>query len=182
MINAINNIDEINKFIRNELISQSGLDSKRVLNGVTTHGQDLIDRLNKYCYKSYEPTDSFIVFVLSPSSSENDISQTLEDDSIEIVSTYRIKCYTYGYSSMDLVQTILARFRTIEVRQNLFNNGIYLIDIGEIADGKEFINETMFIRTDFTIKISVRKIINKVNTDKDITSFDLKVEEECKLN
>ena len=80
MITSISNIDEINKIIRNELITQSELESKRILNGVSIHGQDLVEQINQYCYKSYSPTDSVIVFVLNQRNSNNNVNQTINDE------------------------------------------------------------------------------------------------------
>ena len=41
MIKAISNIDELNKIIRNQLILQSELDGSKVLNSVSSYGQNL---------------------------------------------------------------------------------------------------------------------------------------------
>lgn len=175
MIIPINSIDEINKIVRNEIIKQSELPSERVLNGISLHGQDLVDKINDYAYKSYDQNNSLIVFDLSLTNSENDISQTLENGKIQIYSTYSMKCYVYGYSSKQLVLKTISRLRSEESRQNLYEQGVHLISINDIVDGKEFFNETMYIRTDFTINVSIMSIYNKVETDSDLTTFDINI-------
>ena len=177
MINPLSSIDEINKILRNQLIKQSELDGKKVLNGVSIHGQDLITQVNKFAYKSYSPMDSVIVFDLTINPTENDISQTLEDGSIQIYSSYSMKCYTYGFSSKELVLKIVARLRSEEARQELYENGVHLTSVEDIVDGKEFVNDTMYIRTDFTINISVMSIITKVEENPDLINANFTIKE-----
>ena len=151
MIVKISSIDEINKIIRNKLIELSGLEGKKVVNGYTIHGQDLVDQLNKYLVNGYDPKNSYIVFELHPRNSY--ITETDYNDKLTIYSPYEMHVYVYGNNSLTLVNTIISKFLTQMTRLDLQNQGIYLENIDNVQNGTDFINESLYPRVDFDINL-----------------------------
>lgn len=177
MIVKTTDIQEINKIIRNVLILQSGLQPNQVMNGVSLHGTELLERINQYAYKTYTLDSSFIVFVLESRESESDFSQTQEDGKLRMVASYQMHCYVYGYESQKLANMIIARIRSEYSRLNLQQSGIYLESVSSATTGNDFINNTLMIRTDFFINMSVEMEIEQVSDGEEFEYFDLKVGE-----
>lgn len=177
MISKVNDIQELNKIVRTQLIAQSGLDGNQVLNGVSIHGQDLLKMINQYAYKSYDLKDSVLVFVLEPRTSSNNMSETTADDKLRIISSYQFHCYLYGYSSPTLANQIIARMRTEYVRLLLQQEGVYLESISEAEMGNDFINETLMVRTDFFINISCESRIEQASIPNDFAKINMTIEE-----
>ena len=176
MIIKTSNIDELNRIIRTSLIEQSKLDSNRVVNGVSVHGQELLEKLNKYAYKSYEPTDAFIVFELSSRDSSNSFSQTSEDNTVSYYMSYGIHVIVYGNGSPTLSNIICARFRTEEVRDNLQYQGIYIESIENPRIGNDFVNSSLYMRCDFFINISCQMSISQVSKEDEFEKLDITME------
>lgn len=177
MIVKTSDIQEINKIVRNQIILQSQLTPEQVMNGVSVHGVDLLERINRYAYKSYDLMDSFIVFKLDSRDSENDMSQTREDGTIKMISSYAVQVTVYGLSAQTLSNTIVARFRTEYARLQLQEQGIYLEDVSRPQTGNDFINNTLMIRCDFYINISVEMNIPQVSKPQDMKLNDIVIEE-----
>ena len=177
MITKTSSIQELNKIIRNQLILQSELQPNQVMNGVSIHGQDLLERINQYAYKTYTLDSSFIVFVLESRDSSSDFSQTREDGNLNITASYLVHCYVYGFESQTLVNKIVARLRTEYSRLALQEQGVYLESINNIVTGNDFINNTLMIRTDFYINISCEMEISQITKENLYEDIDLNIEE-----
>lgn len=159
----ISSPDEINKILRSALISLSGLKENRIVNGYTLHGQDLVEQVSKYCYKSYKPEDSYIVFELRPN--RDNITEMDYDGNLTINSSYTMHCYVYGNNSYGLVNMILAKLKTQDERLKLQIQGLYLqnnsSDDDNITNGTDFINDTLYPRTDFDIIVWCEMLVQK---------------------
>lgn len=176
MITKTLDIQEINKIVRNQIIQQSELSPNQVMNGVSVHGQDLIESINKYAYKSYDLKDSFIVFELQSRESSSDMSQTRVDNRIRYIASYRVQVSTYGFSAQTLANKIIARLRTEYARLQLQEQGVYLANVSNAITGNDFINNTLMIRCDFTIDVSVEMIIDQTTQPYDMQMNDIIVE------
>ena len=170
----LSSIDEINKILRKEIIFQSELEERRVVNGYSIHGQDLVTQLNSYLQNSYDPKDSYIVYELHVDgdyTTETDFSGVLT-----IAAKYKMHLYVYGNNSTTLSNVLVSRLETDECRLHLQNEGINLISISNISNGTDFINETLYPRTDLDINIySELQILPKSN-DIINTINDIKLE------
>ena len=176
MIIKTSNIDELNRIVRASLIQQSELDSNRIVNGVSIHGQELLEKLNKYAYKSYDPDDAFIVFELQGRDSSSNVSQTTEDNTISYYMSYGIHVIVYGNGSPTLSNIICSRFRTAEVRDNLQYQGIYIESIENPRIGNDFVNSSLYMRCDFFINISCQMQISQVKQDEIFDKIDITME------
>lgn len=155
MITAVNNVYDIIKSMRFELIAQSGLDSKLVLNSLSVRGTDLKKYVSDDIFTSYSLSDNVILFEITPTQTSNDCSFK-DDDACSIYVSYNFGLSIYGNSSDTLANIIKLRFESESVRLNLYRQGIYVDDISSVTALNEFINDTMWLRSDLTITISCK--------------------------
>lgn len=171
----ISNIDEINKILRNCLITQSQIsDPKRVLNALSVYGDELHRRIsNSSVYTSYEPDDVFILFELNTDQSANNVSfNEDEDDDIVYQRSFNFRVMIYGSDSMNVSSKLAARLRTANVRESLLQLGIRINRVDDPDTIKEFINNTLWFRSDFDINITCEMSIEQVSTDYTMTTLN----------
>lgn len=162
MIN-INNTNLLNKILYNELLLQSELPKKRVLNAITNYGTDLQKQISPLVFESIDKTDCVILFQLFGRNSTNNKSMTEDNNSITYYKSYEMKLILYGNDSVDYANKIAARFRTENCRNSLLNKGVYLEEITYPETINEFINGSMWIRNDISIYIGCKFIFNQIN-------------------
>ncbi len=172
MMTPIKEISEIDKIIRPVLIKQSELQDKRVLNGLTTHGVMLQRLIQDQVYQTLEPDNNVLIFGLHGRTDDPDKSMTEEDGSIIHYVPYEMKLIMYGSRSETIMDKLIGRLRTAEVRQELYAQGIYLQNVLQPRSTEEFINETMWLRTDSSINIYVMLRHLPVDEDVDIKDFN----------
>lgn len=187
------NVEDINKYLRELLIQQSELSPKFVLNALSTYGTDLDKIYQEEIYNSIEPNDSVILFQLISRDSLSDMSQEedkflieplrasnliksgryfvsdnyLKDEDITNYKCYRLKIIIYGDNSNNLAIKLAARMRTQKVRTTLYDKGIYLEKVEDPIIVNEFKNETMWIRNDLNIDVGINQKIKQIETDED---------------
>lgn len=171
MINSIPNTKEIDKIIRNELITQSELDGKFVRNALSEYGIDLDKNRLDSVFESIESTDCCILFE-TQSGNNYDVSLSEEDDTVTYYKSFKIKIITYGDISDEITPKLVARFRTERVRNNLYNEGIYIESISNPIQLDEFVNGVIWKRWDFEIDISVRFEVNQISTYSDFDALN----------
>ena len=180
----ITNVDELNKILRTELITQSQVSADNVRNGLSLQGSMLdksLDRTNEF-FSSLDVTDLAIIFELSLRHSSSNVTMSEkvnEDGNIISISSYDMHVIIYGNDSINTALKTIARLRSEVGRMNLYSKGVYLESIDEPTSFNEFINETMWLRTDFSINVSCEMCIEKVSSDYDITVLSgLQIKEE----
>lgn len=171
MIKAISNIDELNRIIRQQLMLQSELDGSKVLNSVSSYGQNLDKLLQAAEYTSVVPSDNILLFELTTRSSDAEVSYMM-NDKIQYDRAYLIKVIIYGDNSSDIMNKLVGRFRTEKVRYSLQQEGVYLESIDPSGPINEFKNDRMWIRNDCDINIYCRNEIDELNPSDDFESFD----------
>lgn len=166
MIDVIKESLEIDRIIRNILIEQSELESNRVLNATSVRGQDLSKLFKDKIYKSYELDDLVILFetVFRPNSNNNVVMEE-EDTTITNYSAYYVKVLVYGNKSPYLINKLRSRLLSSTVSDKLYDSGILLEKVSNPEPMREWINETLWIRNDFTLEISCRESFEKVKPD-----------------
>ena len=87
MITNISDFYEINKILRDELLTQTELPEDHVLNGLSIHGSQLEKRLIDQKFEPFKITDSIIVFQLNARNSSSNTTQTIEEDLV-VTSSY----------------------------------------------------------------------------------------------
>lgn len=173
MINPINNFLDIDKQIKKILEIQGELPSNRVLNAISIRGQDLSKLIEGKIYESYDVSDLFIIFekVFNPSSTDN-VSMTENDGSITNYLSFYIKVLIYGNNSNNVASKIKSRLLTSKVRNDLDFKGIHIFSISNPESMTEFINNTLWIRTDLTLNISCRQIVSQVEEDYEMDTIN----------
>ena len=74
--------------------------------------------------------------------------------------------------SYEITPKLVARFRTERVRNNLYNEGIYIESISNPIQLDEFVNGVIWKRWDFEIDISVRFEVNQISTYSDFDALN----------
>lgn len=166
MIKAIQDVESINKIIRDELIQQTGLSGEFVRSSLSEYGTDL-DKEQNYdnVFESIDKTDAIIFFELKTRSNDSDVSMTEENDSITLYKSFRVHLIIYGNSAYTIAAQICGRFRTEYVRRYLQENGVYIEEVSDFESLYEFKAMTMWPRCDIDIDISCRIDINQVTDD-----------------
>lgn len=176
-MNVFGNINELNKYLRNMLITQSEVDPNKILNALSMYGAELDKFLEDSIYISVDQLDSVILFELINRDSDSNVSfNEYGDDKVTYYKCYTLRLIIYGNSSSDVANKIVARFRTEKVKEDLYENGIYLEEVTDPISLNEFKNNTMWLRNDVNLDIGVKLKISQVSTDSDFQSFsDLKI-------
>lgn len=165
MINAIQNVESINKIIRSELIQQTGLSGDYVRSSLSEYGADLDKEVLDDIFESVDKTDAIIFFELKTRANDSDVSMTEENDSITLYKSFRVHLVIYGNSAYTIAAQICGRFRTEYVRRDLQENGVYIEEVSDFESLYEFKAMTMWPRCDIDIDISCRIDITQVTDD-----------------
>lgn len=166
MINFIKEPLELDKIIRNVLIEQSELNSKRVLNALSVRGQNLSKFITENSYMSYNLSDIVIIFEISSNqSSKSNVVMEEDDDTITDYSSFYVKILIYGNKSSYIANKLKSRLLSRKVIDNLQYEGIHVETVSNPEPMREWLNETLWIRNDITMEISCRESFEKVSLD-----------------
>lgn len=153
MIPCLLNLRDIDKIIRSEIITQSELNSERVLNALSIRGVDLEKLVTQLKYTSIDTADILILFEVE--NRDDGYNETYSYPTyVESYSSYRVNIIIYGNNSKTISQKLKARFETMKVRERLQEQGIYLEGVSKISSINEYMNETMWLRSDLSFDIS----------------------------
>ena len=161
---TLSDINDLEKVIRAQLIAQSELNPKFVRNSLSLHGEALEKFLNGQIYSSIDNKDVLMLFELRSRDNESDMSED-EDGNISYYKSFEIYVMVYGDNGTNVVNNVVARFRTQNVRLGLRDCGVYLETVSNPVRINEYKNETMWIRNDFTIAITCHLAISKLSSD-----------------
>lgn len=172
---AFTKVDDLEKILRQTLITQSELNPDRVLNSLSLYGTELDKLLSENVYVSIEQPDTTMLFELKSRKSDADISFTSEEDNDDMSITYdkafTLRVIMYGYSSSDIALKLTARLRTEEIRLQLYEQGVYLEKVSDPYIINEYKNETMWLRNDIEIDIAAKFDILPIHVDHDFASL-----------
>ena len=167
---AITNLQELEKILRNELITQTELSSEYVLNALSVRGTDLEKRLSDENLISIDISNSFVLFYLQSNENAN---HNFTEENIITGELYSFTSYTlyiiiYGNDSKTVAQKIKSRFESQCVRTTLHDKGIHLEHVSNMSTKNEFKNSTMWIRHDIDIDFSCKTIYKSITTENNI--------------
>lgn len=166
---SFDNVSDLEKILRQALITQSTLAPERVLNSLSMYGTELDKLLSENICESIDQNDTTMLFELTSREATSDVSMTeTQDNDLNLITYYkafRLKVIMYGNSSSDIALQLAARFRTEEVRNDLYEQGIYLEKITDPFIINEYKNETMWLRNDVDIDIGVKFSFTPITTD-----------------
>lgn len=168
MIIAVNDIFELDKILRNYLISQTGLDNKNVINALSVRGPELEVLISEHTYFSPSLNDTILIFENESNDTNNNISMTEDINNISIYQSFKCKIIIYGNYSKTLALLLKARFESEVIRDSLFSDGINLEKISNPISINELKNETVWIRTDLAIEYSCRLLVANKTTNEQI--------------
>lgn len=177
MIKTFSNVNELNKVLRNELITQSELNSEFVLNSLSVYGTEL----DKYIQDHYEAItldDCMLLFELSSRSSAYDVSMDeSEDDNNDItyIKGFTLKLILYGNNSSDVALKLIARLRTEETKLKLYDKGVYIEKVYDSSIINEFKNNVMWLRNDISIDIDAKFRFTNISKDYDFETTKLQI-------
>lgn len=172
---SIKSIDDINKILRNELIKQSQIDGKNILNSLSEYGEDLDKLIEKSIYNSYEKSNIVILFELLDNNQGTNVSYTNDDNDIIYYKSYSFYIMIYGDNSSSLSNIIASRMRTEKVRIDLLSNGLHIEEVTNPHIINEYKNQKMWIRNDININISCMMNISQIELDNDFKSISLNI-------
>lgn len=171
-MNTIADINELNKLVRNQLITQAELPSDRVRNALTTYGATLDKLLMKQEFDSVCPCEELMLFELRTCENDGDVSMTEVDDTVSFYKSYTLYIILYGDNSATVMNKLIARLRTQAVRQALYEEGVYIEEVKNDSSVNEFKNDVMWHRHDTEILISCKMSIKQVTPDEAFEKVD----------
>ena len=175
---AFADINEINKIIRAQLITQSELPSNRVRNALTTYGATLDKLLTHQEYSSICVCDDLMLFELRTRDNDADVSMTEEDGFVTYYKSYLIYIILYGNESANISSKLIARLRTSSVRLALQDEGIFIEEVKNDTSLNEFKNDVLWHRHDIEILISCKMSISQITPDPQIKELgELQIKE-----
>lgn len=172
---AISNLNEVDKIIRKQLILQSEIEGDRVLNALSRYGTNLNQNVGSDIFDSISPSDIVILFEQMSRSSSSDGSFTDSDDSIVQYVSMSYHITVYGTSSATVAQKIRARFASEQCRSDLYNEGVYLERISSPQSINEYVNDGMWMRTDFDMNVSMEMKFKQVGNIQYYENSDLNI-------
>lgn len=173
MIKNIDSYKEAVILIRNMIISQSNIDSNHVLNSLSIRGQDLQKLIqDTNIYMSYDLNDKIILFKISKNDNTNNVQLSEENDIISLYTSYKCHLYIYGNNSFDFSEILKAKILTEKNIDDMFFKGINITSCSNIENISDFINNTIWPRSDFNIYFSYKYNVSLDNNYKDINSID----------
>ena len=116
------------------------------------------------------------LFELRTRDSNSTVSYTNIDEDIVYHKAYSLKLTIYGNDCENVANNIVARFRSEIVRNSLLDNGVHIEDISDSILFPEFVNDSMWLRSDLSIDISCTFIVKQISKDDNFeTLSELKV-------
>lgn len=170
MISYINSTKDIIIALRNEIITQAEIPSNYVLNALSFYGTEMHRSQNGIVFDSFSQEDTFIIFELNKRDTSDTVNYSSGDDIINYAS-YVMRLNIYGEDCDLLSRKLRSRLLSEEVRNNLYEKGVYIQNIPYPESINEYINEVMWEREDLEIEIAVRFNINKITINDPMESL-----------
>ena len=162
MITDINSIETI---IRNILIEQSQLEPEFVRNSLSLYSTPLMTD-DQGILDTLQQDQLLILFELRARDDVFNISEQDEETGvITMYQGYQVHVIIYGDDCRTLANKLIARLRTGRLGDIFRENGLQCYSVSNSESIQEYINEVMWLRTDFNIDLSCIMEIAPVSTD-----------------
>ena len=148
--------------LRKVLIQNSRVRETRILNALSARGIDLSDIINDTIYDSYSMSDVFILFELIKSLDGDNYITEKNDDYMLSINTYTFHIMIYGNKSEECSQYIKSAFKQEEIVSELRDKGIFIRGVSTGESINEFINNSLWRRTDLNITLTTTFEIEKI--------------------
>ena len=161
----IANINSIETIIRNILIEQSQLEPEFVRNSLSIYSTPLMTD-NQSILDTLQQNQLMILFELR---ARNDVLNISEQDEetgiITMYQGYQAHVIIYGDDCRTLANKLIARLRTGRLNDIFRDNMLEFYSASNPESVQEYINEVMWLRTDFDIDLSCIMEIEPVSSD-----------------
>ena len=177
MIKSITNFHDLDKEMRSLIIECSSLDGNNVLNALSVRGPDLQKQIeDANIFVSYDLSDCVAIFEISldeNSSNNVQIEQQSDGTMIQYVA-FNMSLSIYGNASNLLMRFIQAQINTSYVIQKMYEKGIYIESTSNVRSTNEFVNETIWPRSDMTINFACKIEFSPNENYKEYSMINLK--------
>lgn len=177
-------INSIEIFIRNILIEQSQLEPEFVRNSLSIYSTPLMTD-NQSILDTLQQNQLMILFELR---ARNDVLNISEQDEetgiITMYQGYQVHVIIYGDNCRTLANKLIARLRTGRLNDIFRDNLVEFYGASDPESVQEYINEVMWLRTDFDIDLSCIMEIAPVSTDyipQEISELEFAVETQKRM-
>ena len=165
----ITNLRELEKIVGNIIYKESGLTKDRIINAMSVRGPQLSKLITDKVKLSYDLNDVAIIFEITNRNNDDvNFSEEINEDEIRNNLALKVSIICYGNASNNVVNILRARLLSERVRLEFLENDVYIAEVSSATSLNEFINETVWPRTDFTINIDVEMLVKKTIADEPI--------------
>lgn len=152
--------------VRTLLLNSSNLPENRVINATSVRGPDIFKILDDTTMISPDLSDMFIIFeIKEDESSMNYYGYTTDNNTGQIIMPYTCLIKLYGSKCHDKSLEIISTIKSPTNIDNCRNNGFWITGITMPTAVNDFINNTVWPRTDFSINMQIKN--NSYNSQND---------------
>ena len=167
----LTSISQINVILGNAIVAQTQLDKKYVLNGKSLYGVNR-EKIDDYIATTFKDDDSYVVFLLEPDESSDDMTEETVENKIDVYDSYLFTIMCYGTRYNELALQLKSRLLTEECQLSIQNQGIHIQSIDLSRGISEFINDTLVNRRDVMLHISCQFEVSKVSNAEEMNSMN----------
>lgn len=173
---SFTNIHEIEKIIGNMIVKQSGLDRSRIANIASIRGVNLSKFITNSVSLSYNLSDVVILFEIVASDNRDiNFTEKTKDDAIRESNCFDVKLICYGNESINIIKMLKARLESAVVRSALLDEGIYFVESSSCESINDFINETIYPRTDFHFTVACEIEYSQIEEEYTISTTNINI-------
>ncbi len=151
------------KTLRQLILDYIDLPSEFVLNGDSIYGPDAWKMISELIGESPTLTDTFIVFEFKEIPNDSFGITDYDTDNMFAIAPYGLFLKIYGDYAHAMAYKLAALFKYPAAVQELYANGLKIIDTSQINSLNEFINNVRWPRCDIEIDVLCNFKINLVN-------------------
>ena len=160
----IKELDEVELIFVKALEEQSQLDSDRIINGHSVRGAELAKYVEDKIESTYNLDDVVIIFDMELEEDDDIcITEEIDDRYVRQGIAVNFGLVIYGNASDLMAKTLKSRFESDYVNSyfNSYDVNIYKVSSGQTTT--EIVNNTVWQRTDMSIKLDFEMNIQKVS-------------------
>lgn len=153
------------KTLRQLILGYTNLPSEFVLNGDSIYGPDAWKMISELIGESPSLEDTFIVFEFKEIPNDSFGITDYDTDNMFAIAPYGLFLKIYGDKCHAVAYKLAALFKYPHAVQELYANGLKIIDTSQVNSLNEFINNVRWPRCDIEIDVLCNFKINLVNPE-----------------
>lgn len=155
------------KTLRQLILGYTNLPSEFVLNGDSIYGPDAWKMISELIGESPSLEDTFIVFEFKEIPNDSFGITDYDTDNMFAIAPYGLFLKIYGDKCHAVAYKLAALFKYPYAVQELYANGLKIIDTSQVNSLNEFINNVRWPRCDIEIDVLCNFKINFENIPED---------------